>query len=45
MNKNAKIQEKFLQQREQERRLVAKHQGKEYDKCQFRSCPLDKKVR
>lgn len=45
MNRNDKAAKKFLETREAERKLAAKYAGKKYEDCQFRSWPLDKKVR
>lgn len=45
MNRNAAIAKRFLRQREEERNLVAKHAGVDPKTAQFRSYPLDKRVR
>ena len=45
MNRNGKAIEKFLALREVERDKVANRAGKRKEYCQFRSYPMDKRVK
>ena len=45
MNRNAKTIAKFLALRKVERDRVANREGKKVEDCQWRSYPMDKKVK
>lgn len=46
MNRNAITEKKFLQQRNEERTIAAKHSGvNDISKATFQSYPLNKRVR